>query len=49
MMAQNYKDLIAWQKAMQLVNAVCEATDTVPPARDLQRNRPDPTGSRLDP
>ena len=28
MMAQNYKDLIVWQKAMQLVNAVCEATDT---------------------
>jgi four helix bundle protein len=30
MMAQNYKDLIAGQKAMQLVNAVCEATDTFP-------------------
>jgi four helix bundle protein len=30
MMAQNYKDLIAWQKAMPLVNAGCEATDTFP-------------------
>jgi four helix bundle protein len=30
MMAQNYKDLIAGQKAMHLVNAVCEATDTFP-------------------
>jgi four helix bundle protein len=30
MMAQNYRDLIAWQKAMQLVNAVCEVTDTFP-------------------
>jgi four helix bundle protein len=30
MMAQNYKDLIAGQKAMQLVNAVCEATDIFP-------------------
>ena len=31
-MAQNYKDLIAWQKAMQLVNAVCEATNAFPKA-----------------
>jgi len=31
-MAQNYKDLIAWQKAMQLVNPVCEATSTFPKA-----------------
>jgi four helix bundle protein len=30
MMAQNYRDLIAGQKAIQLVNAVCEATDTFP-------------------
>jgi len=29
-MAQHYKDLIAWQKAMALVNAVCDLTDTFP-------------------
>ena len=29
-MAQHYKDLIAWQKAMDLVNAVYDATETFP-------------------
>jgi four helix bundle protein len=29
-MAQHYKDLIAWQKAMDLVNAVYDATDSFP-------------------
>ena len=30
MMAQYYKDLIVWQKAMHLVNAVYDATDAFP-------------------
>jgi four helix bundle protein len=29
-MAQHYKDLIAWRKAMELVNAVYDATDAFP-------------------
>jgi four helix bundle protein len=29
-MAQHYKDLIAWKKAMDLVNAVYDATDNFP-------------------
>ena len=29
-MAQHYKDLIVWQKVMQLVNAVYDATDAFP-------------------
>jgi len=29
-MAQHYKDLIAWQKAMDLVAAIYDATDTFP-------------------
>ncbi len=29
-MAQHFKDLIAWQKAMDLVNAVYDATDDFP-------------------
>ena len=29
-MAQHYKDLIAWQKAMELVNAVYDASDGFP-------------------
>ena len=29
-MAQHYQDLIAWRKAMDLVNAIYEATDTFP-------------------
>ena len=29
-MAQHYKDLIAWQKAMDLVSAVYDATDAFP-------------------
>jgi len=29
-MAQHYKDLIAWQKAMDLVNAVYDVTDEFP-------------------
>ncbi len=29
-MAQHYKDLIAWQKAMQLVNTVYDVTDSFP-------------------
>ena len=29
-MAQHYKDLIAWKKAMDLVNAVYDATDAFP-------------------
>lgn len=29
-MAQHYKDLIVWQKAMQLVNSVYDATDAFP-------------------
>ncbi len=29
-MAQHYKDLVAWQKAMDLVNAVYDATDGFP-------------------
>ncbi|HEY3973414.1 MAG TPA: four helix bundle protein [Candidatus Sulfotelmatobacter sp.] len=29
-MAQHYKDLIAWQKAMDLVNAVYNVTDAFP-------------------
>ena len=29
-MAQHYKDLIAWQKAMQLVNVVYDLTDSFP-------------------
>ena len=29
-MAQHFKDLIAWQKAMDLVNAVYDATDSFP-------------------
>src|SRR5579863_4055183 len=29
-MAQHYKDLIVWQKAMHLVNAVYDATDAFP-------------------
>jgi len=29
-MAQHFKDLIAWQKAMDLVNAVYDATETFP-------------------
>ena len=29
-MAKHYKDLIAWQKAMELVNAVYELTDKFP-------------------
>jgi len=29
-MAQHYKDLIGWQKAMELVNAVYDATDGFP-------------------
>jgi four helix bundle protein len=29
-MAQHYKDLIAWRKAMDLVNAIYDATDTFP-------------------
>lgn len=29
-MAQHYKDLIVWQKAMDLVNAVYDATDGFP-------------------
>jgi len=30
MMARHYKDLIVWQKAMHLVNAVYDATDAFP-------------------
>jgi four helix bundle protein len=30
MMAQNCKDLIAWQEAMPLINAVCQGPDTFP-------------------
>jgi four helix bundle protein len=29
-MAQHYKDLIAWQKAMELVSAIYDATDAFP-------------------
>ena len=29
-MAQHYKDLIAWRKAMDLVNAIYDATDALP-------------------
>jgi four helix bundle protein len=29
-MAQHYKDLVVWQKAMQLVNTVYDAPDTFP-------------------
>ena len=29
-MAQHFKDLIAWQKAVDLVNAVYDATDAFP-------------------
>jgi len=29
-MAQHYKDLVAWRKAMELVNAIYDATDTFP-------------------
>lgn len=29
-MAQHYKDLIAWQKAMDLVDAIYDATDSFP-------------------
>jgi four helix bundle protein len=29
-MAQHFKDLIAWQKAMDLVNAIYDATDNFP-------------------
>ena len=29
-MAQHYKDLIAWQKAMDLVNAIYDITDAFP-------------------
>lgn len=29
-MAQHYKDLIAWQKAMELVQAIYDATDDFP-------------------
>jgi len=29
-MAQHYKDLIVWQKAMDLVNAIYDATDAFP-------------------
>ena len=29
-MAQHYKDLIAWKKAMDLVNAIYDATDAFP-------------------
>jgi four helix bundle protein len=29
-MAQHYKDLIAWQKAMRLVNAIYDSTDAFP-------------------
>jgi len=29
-MAQHYKDLIAWQKAMDLVGALCDATEGFP-------------------
>jgi four helix bundle protein len=29
-MAKHYKDLIAWRKAMDLVNAIYDATDTFP-------------------
>ena len=29
-MAQHYKDLIAWQKAMDLVNAIYDVTDAFP-------------------
>jgi four helix bundle protein len=29
-MAQHFKDLIAWQKAMNLVNAIYDATDAFP-------------------
>ena len=29
-MAQHYKDLIAWPKAMDLVNAIYDATDSFP-------------------
>jgi four helix bundle protein len=29
-MAQHYKDLIAWRKAMELVNTVYDATDNFP-------------------
>jgi four helix bundle protein len=29
-MAQHYKDLVAWQKAMDLVSAACDLTDTFP-------------------
>jgi len=29
-MAQHYKDLIVWQKAMDLVNTVYDATDAFP-------------------
>jgi four helix bundle protein len=30
MAAQHYKDLIAWKKAMDLVNAIYDTTDTFP-------------------
>src|SRR6266700_8359093 len=29
-MSQHYKDLIVWQKAMDLVNSIYDATDTFP-------------------
>jgi hypothetical protein len=39
-MAQHYKDLIAWQKAMDLVVEIYTATDQFPSEDRWQRSKP---------
>ena len=48
-MAQHYKDLIAWQKAMDLVGALYDAIEAFPKARDVQLNRSDAAGRSVRP
>ena len=46
-MAQHYKDLIAWQKAMDLVSVLYDATDDFPKQRDLQSDGSNASGCCL--
>jgi hypothetical protein len=48
-MAQHYKDLIGWQRAMDLVAELYDATEAFPQARNLQFDQSDAPGSNLGP
>jgi hypothetical protein len=48
-MAQHYKDLIAWQKAMDLVSVLYDATDDFPKRETYSLTRSDASGCGLDP